>query len=84
MKVFIFIFLFIFQYTYAGILGDTKITARVLKYDKHTVTLALYGNQKFKVPISSIQNSIKNRKLKTGIFVTAVFSAEETLKRIQK
>ena len=74
--------LFSFQYVYSGIVGETKITGRVLKYDKHTVTLSHYRNKKITVPRSSLKKSFK--KLKTGMVVTAVFSAEDIMDQIQK
>ena len=74
--------LFSFQYVFSGIVGDTKITGRVLKYDEHTVTLSHYRTKKITVPRSSIKKSFK--KLKTGIIVTAVFSAEDIMNQIQK
>ena len=73
--------LFSFQYAFSGIIGETKITGRVLKYDKKTVTLSQYRNKKVTVPRSSLKKSFK--KLKTGIMVTAVFSAEEIMDQIR-
>ena len=73
--------LFSFQYAFAGIIGDTKITGKVLKYDKKTVTISQYRNKKVTVPRSSLKKSFK--KLKTGIMVTAVFSAEEIMDQIR-
>lgn len=70
-----------FQYAFSGIVGDTKITGRVLKYDKHTVTLSQYRDQKVTVPRSSLKKNFK--KLKTGIIATAVFSAEDIMDQIQ-
>ena len=78
----IFCLLFSFQYVFSGIVGETKITGRVLKYDKHTVTLSHYRNKRITVPRSSIKNNSK--KLKTGMVVTAVFSAEDIMDQIQK
>ena len=83
MKLIILSFLFlIFQYAFAGIVGDTRITGRVLKYDEKTVTLSQHGNRKIIVPRSSIEKDFK--KLKTGLLVTAVFSAEEIMNKIQE
>ena len=81
MKFLPFLLLFIFHHSFAGIVEDTEIIGRVLKYDKRTVTLSQYGNRKLTVPRSSIKKSFK--KLKTGILVTAVFSAEEITDQIQ-
>ena len=77
----IFCLLFSFQYAFSGIVGDTQITGRVLKYDKKTVTLSQYRNKKVTVPRSSLKKSSK--KLKTGMMATAVFSAEEIMDQIQ-
>lgn len=74
--------LFSFQYAFSGIVGDTKITGRVLSYNKQTVTLSQYRNKKVTVPRSSVKKTFK--KLKTGITVTAVFSAEEVMGQIQE
>ena len=76
-----FLFL-IFQYTFAGIVGDTRITGRVLRYDKKTVTLSQHGNREITVPKNLIEKDFK--KLKTGLLVTAVFSAEEMMNQIQQ
>ena len=73
--------LFVFQFAFAGITGDTKITGRVLKYNQQTVTLSQYGNRKVTVPRASIKKNFK--KLKTGLLVTAVFSAEEVMDQLQ-
>ena len=82
MKVFIIsLMLFISQFSFAGITGETKITGRVLKYNKDTVTLSQYGNRKVTVPRSTIKKDFK--KLKTGLLVTAVFSAEEIMDQMQ-
>ena len=70
-----------FQYAFSGIVGDTKITGRVLKYNKQTVTLSQYRNKKITVPRSSLKKNFK--KLKTGMMVTAVFSAEDIMDQIQ-
>ena len=82
MKLFIIIALFVVQYASAGIVGDTRITGRVLKYNKKTVTLSQYGKRKVTVPINSLKKDFK--KLKTGILVTAVFSTEEIMKKIKE
>ena len=76
-----FFLLFSFQYTFSGIVGDTKITGRVLKYNTQTVTLLLYRNKKITVPRSSIKRDFK--KLKTGLLVTAVFSSEEVMDAVK-
>ena len=78
----LFMLLFGFQYAFSGIIGDTRITGRVLKYNTKTVTLSQYGNRKITVPRSSIEKDFK--KLKTGLLVTAVFSAEEIMDKIQE
>lgn len=77
----IFCVLLSFQYVFSGIVGDTKITGRVLKYDQRTVTLSQYRNKKVTVPRSSLKKNFK--KLKTGMMVTAVFSAEDIMDQIQ-
>ena len=79
----IFLFVFLISYTFAGIVGDTRITGRVLKYDKETVTLSQYSNKQIVVPRKSIEKRFF-KKLKTGIVVTAVFSADEIMNRIQE
>ena len=71
-----------FQYSFSGIIGDTQITGKVLKYSKQTVTISQYRDKKVTVPRSSLKNN--NKKLKTGMVVTAVFSAEETMDQIQE
>ena len=81
MKLFIILLCVFSQYAYAGITGDTRITGRILKYDDATVTLSQYGNRKVTVPRSAVR---KNKKLKTGAVATAVFSAEEIMKKIQE
>ena len=73
--------LFSFQHSFSGIIGDTHITGRVLKYNKHKVTLSQYGNRRITVPIRSLKKDFK--KLKTGLLVTAVFSAEEVMDAIE-
>lgn len=78
----IFCVLLSFQYVFSGIVGDTEITGRVLKYDRQTVTLLQYRNKKVTVPRSSIKKTF--RKLKTGMVVTAVFSAEDIMNQIQE
>ena len=70
-----------FQYAFSGIVGDTQITGRVLKYNQKTVTLSHYRDKKVTVPRSSLKKSSK--KLKTGMMATAVFSAEEIMDQIQ-
>ena len=83
MKLFIIsLLLFVFQYTFAGIVGDTRITGRVLSYNAKTVTLSQYGKRKITVPKSSLKKDFK--KLKTGLLVTAVFSAEEVMDKVQE
>ena len=67
---------------YAGIIGNTRITGRVLRYDEKTVTISQYGKRRITVPRSSIEKKFK--KLKTGILVTAVFDAQEVMDKIQK
>ena len=74
--------LFSFQYAFSGIVGDTQITGRVLKYNKRTVTISQYRNKKVTVPRSSLKKNSK--KLKTGMMVTAVFSPEEIMDQIQE
>ena len=71
-----------FQYAFSGIVGDVEITGRVLKYNEQTVTLSHYRDKKITVPRSSLKKSAK--KLKTGMAVTAVFSAEEIMDQIQE
>lgn len=79
----LFSLLFIFQYTFAGLVGDTRITGRVLSYDNKTVTLSQHGNRKITVPKKNlIERDLK--KLKTGLLVTVVFSAEEIMSRIKE
>ena len=83
MKLFIIsLLLFVFQYAFAGIIGETRITGRVLEYNKNTVVLSQYGNRKITVPRRSIEKSFK--KIKTGLLVTAVFSADEVMDKIQE
>ena len=83
MKLFIIsLLLFVFQYTYAGIMGNTEITGRVLSYNEKTVTLSQYGNKKITVPRSSIKKDFK--KFKTGLLVTSVFTTEEIMNKIQE
>ena len=74
--------LFSFQYAFSGIVGDTKITGKVLKYDKKTVTISQYRDKKVTVPRSALKKKFK--KLKTGQIVTAVFSAEEIMDQIRE
>ena len=74
--------LFGFQYAFSGITGDTRITGRVIKYDAKTVTISQYRNKRITVPRSAIEKNFK--KLKTGLLVTAVFSAEEMMDKIQE
>ena len=74
--------IFVFQYTFAGVIGDTRITGRVLQYDEKTVTLAQHGNRKIIVPKSSLEKDFK--KLKAGLLVTAVFSGDEIMDMIQE
>ena len=69
-------------YVYAGIIGNTEITGRVLKYDNQTVTLSQYRNRKVKIPRSALKKDFK--KLKTGMLVTAVFSAEEMMNQVEE
>ncbi|MDE0151740.1 MAG: hypothetical protein OXK80_04500 [Bdellovibrionales bacterium] len=82
MKLFILSLLLVSQFAFSGIIGETRITGRVLKYDKSTVTLSQYGNRKITVPKSSLEKNFN--KLKTGLLVTAVFSAEEVMDKIQE
>ncbi len=65
----------------AGIIGDLKITGKVLKYNKNTVTLSYAGKKKITVPRSKIDSSVK---LKSGKIVTAVYSGEEVMELIKE
>ena len=78
-----FLLFFLTPHSFAGIVGDTRITGRVLKYDKETVTLSQYGNKQIIVPRKSLEKKFF-KKLKTGLVVTAVFSADEIMNRIQE
>ena len=65
---------------FAGIIGDLKVTGKVLKYNKDTVTLSYLGKKKMTVPRSKIDSSVK---LKSGKIVTAVFSNQEVIEMIK-
>ena len=66
---------FVFQYaSYAGIEGNTEITGKVISFDKRTVTLSVLGERKL---------TVSKRSLKKGITITAVFTAEEIMNKIE-
>ena len=78
----LFSIIFFFQHSYAGIIGDVKVTGKLVSYNKKTATLSLQnGKKKLKVPRKSIQS---NKKLKTGQMVTASFEASEIMDLIEK
>ena len=68
----------------AGIIGDVRVTGKVVKYDRKTVSLkTLKSSKPVVVPKSSIVLP-EGVKLKTGKVATAVFSAEEIMGKIKK
>ena len=72
------------QPVWAGIVGDVRITGKVVKYDRKTVSLkTLKSSKPTVVPRSSIVLP-EGAKLKTGKVVTAVFSAEEIMKKLRQ
>ncbi len=69
---------------YSGIAGDIKVTGKVLKYNKETVTLQL-GLEKDKLTVPRKFIDLKESdKLRTGKMVTVVFSAEEIMEKIRR